>query len=227
MSEWRLRYLVSTSFLGSGFMLWSLFWVNFLGTIYGYIWYWQQLVYTAEKQSPWFLPFVPDSPTASLFFTGAIVYLLIDQNRGRHDAILGQNAGGFRGFVEAFAVVTSIKYGIWAVTMIFAAAAQGDILVWQDWMLTFSHLGMAAEALLYVNLYRYRWPSVAIVACWSLLNDFMDYTFDVYPRLPSVLEDDLSTIQAFTVTLSICSIAAALGMWIAREKRAAKRRKAV
>ncbi|CAG7648830.1 DUF1405 domain-containing protein [Paenibacillus allorhizosphaerae] len=227
MSEWRFRYFFSTPFLGSGFMLWSLFWVNLLGTIYGYIWYWQQLVYTVEEQSPWFLPFVPDSPTASLFFTGAIVYLLLDRRREQHSAISVTGAVGFRGFVEAFAVVTSMKYGIWAVTMIFAAASQGDVLVWQDWMLTFSHLGMAAEALLYLNLYRYRWPSVALVACWAFLNDFMDYTFDVYPRLPRVLEDDLTVIEAYTISLSLISIIVALAMWLIREKRSSVRRKAV
>ena len=45
--------------------MWLLFFVNLLGTIYGYIWYESQLSTTEPK----FLLFVPDSPTASLFFT--------------------------------------------------------------------------------------------------------------------------------------------------------------
>src|SRR5690625_7763832 len=42
-----------------------LFGINFLGTIYGYMWYGNQLARTPAI----FLPFVPDSPTASLFLT--------------------------------------------------------------------------------------------------------------------------------------------------------------
>ncbi len=44
--------------------LWLLLFVNLLGTIYGYIWYLPQLRNTPSQ----FLIFVPDSPTASLFF---------------------------------------------------------------------------------------------------------------------------------------------------------------
>lgn len=145
-------------------MLWSLFWINLLGTIYGYEWYGKQLVYTAEEMSPLYLPFVPDSPTASLFFTLFLVYLLVDNYRSlksRRD----RKRGALRGFVEAFALVTSFKYGIWAVSMIVASAYQGDPLVWQDWMLMGSHLGMAAEALLYFGLYTYSWPSILVVGC--------------------------------------------------------------
>lgn len=48
-------------------IIWLLFIVNFLGTIYGYIWYGNQLEFTAANYPHWLLPFVPDSPTASLF----------------------------------------------------------------------------------------------------------------------------------------------------------------
>jgi hypothetical protein len=80
LSGWSLSYFFSREFLGSRFMLWSLFWINFLGTVYGYEWYWGQLTYTAVEMSPLLLPFVPDSPTASLFFTGVLLYLLRDRN---------------------------------------------------------------------------------------------------------------------------------------------------
>src|SRR5699024_12202860 len=42
-----------------------LFLINLIGTIYGFIWYESQLAITPAI----FLIFVPDSPTASLFFT--------------------------------------------------------------------------------------------------------------------------------------------------------------
>ncbi|MBP1155287.1 MULTISPECIES: DUF1405 domain-containing protein [unclassified Paenibacillus] len=214
MSGWGWSYFFSREFLGSRPMLWMLFWVNFLGTIYGYIWYGNQLKYTVEHMSPLYLPFVPDSPTASLFFTWFLLIMLI----GRKD-VDRKTSSGFRGFVEAFAVITSFKYGIWAVAMIMAGAYQGDLLVWQDWMLTISHLGMAAEALLYYRFYRFRWMAVLIVACWVLLNDAMDYAVGVYPWLPKVLEDDLAQIASFTILLSWASIAVALLLWWLRVRK--------
>lgn len=198
-------------------MLWTLFWVNFLGTIYGYIWYGNQLKYTAETMSPLYLPFVPDSPTASLFFTWFLLILLLGR---AHDKVTDRKpGGGISGFVEAFAVITSFKYGIWAVAMIMAGAYQGDRLVWQDWMLTISHLGMAMEALLYYRFYRFRWMAVLFVACWVLLNDIMDYAAGVYPWLPEVLEDDLTQIASFTMLLSWASIAVALLLWRLRVRK--------
>jgi uncharacterized membrane protein YpjA len=199
-----LFYMVSRSIRNSPLLLWSLFIVNFLGTIYGYIWYGNQIAYTLAELPAWVVFFVPDSPTASLFFTLAVLYLLFERGST-------QGAGGaLRGFIEAFAVVTSIKYGIWAVAMIIFGAAQGDALLWQDWMLVGSHLGMAVEALLFVGFFTYRWTHLALVAVWSLLNDLLDYhIYVVYPWLPSELTDDLRQIEWFTILLSVLSIATA------------------
>ncbi|MFD0680894.1 MULTISPECIES: DUF1405 domain-containing protein [unclassified Paenibacillus] len=204
-----IKTYFSKAFLSSRFMLWSLFWINLLGTIYGYQWYWKQLTYTAETMSAIFLPFVPDSPTASLFFTAAIGFLLMDSYllRGTEPRYKW-----IRGIVEAFAVITSFKYGIWAVSMIWAGVYQGDSVSWQDWMLTISHLGMAAEALLYLRLYTYRPLSIFLVAIWAFLNDYMDYGYGVYPWLPESLEDDLNAVATFTVELSFVSVIVAYVM---------------
>ncbi|MET0960494.1 MAG: DUF1405 domain-containing protein, partial [Psychrobacillus psychrotolerans] len=56
--------------------MWLLFIVNLFGTIYGYYWYKGQLSQTETK----FLLFVPDSPTASLFFTIALFAWLLKKN---------------------------------------------------------------------------------------------------------------------------------------------------
>lgn len=50
--------------LGKRWFLWTLFVVNFLGTIYGFIWYGNQLAVTPA----YLIPFVPDSPTGSGLF---------------------------------------------------------------------------------------------------------------------------------------------------------------
>lgn len=203
MLSMSIRTYVSKAFLSSRFMLWTLFWVNFLGTIYGYQWYWKQLVYTAQTMSPVYLPFVPDSPTASLFFTGVITYLLIDSYKNRSQS---PKRSWFRSLIEALALITSFKYGIWAVSMIWAGVYQGDSVNWQDWMLTLSHLGMAAEAILYMCLYTYRVNAIIVAALWTLWNDYMDYTIGVFPWLPASLEDDIPIVAAFTVQLSFVSV---------------------
>lgn len=157
----------------------------------------------------WLLPFVPDSPTASLFFTFALVFLALERVGSLHH----RSDSWVRSVVEAFAVVTSIKYGVWAVWMIIMAYTQGDAIVWQEYMLIVSHLGMAFEALLYAGYFRYSWRSLAIVAGWTFINDLLDYKIGIYPWLPDVLEDeDLKWIETFTMSLSLLSIALA---WMA------------
>lgn len=167
--------------------LWLLLVVNIAGTIYGYIWYRYQLAETP----PIFLPFVPDSPTASLFF----VFVLLAFLCRRHFPLL-----------EALALVTLVKYGVWAVVM--------NILVWKvtgtldviGWMLMISHGAMAVEGMLYAPFYRFRWPHLAIAAVWTLHNDIIDYVFGMMPRY-SVLEEYTAAIGYFTFWLSIVSIA--------------------
>lgn len=208
-------FLWSRPFLTGNRLLLMLFVVNFAGTVYGYIWYEGQLIHTMQTMPLWYLPFVPDSPTASLFFTLSLLYLLFDnvssQPLQRHSSFL-------RGFIEAFALITSFKYGIWAVAMIALGAAQGDPVVWQDWMLTVSHLGMAAEVLLFARFYTYRKAPIAVVAIWTLWNDYMDYVKGVYPGLPEVLKDDLGRIEVFTIALSFISIAIAVAVQRLRMK---------
>lgn len=137
---WSREFLLSRSFL------WLLFLVNLGGTIYGYIWYEGQLIETFNEHALWQLVFVPDSPTASLFFTVALLYLLFPLQRSYGISRILQYA------IEGLAVVCSVKYGIWAVSMIVAGAWQGGELNWQDYMLMASHLGMAFEALLFSGL---------------------------------------------------------------------------
>lgn len=108
--------------------------VNILGTIYGFIWYGNQL----KETLPIFWPFVPDSPMASLFCL-CFNRFLIKRNWG---------------LIEALAIVTLIKYGIWAVVvngvMIYVKGPIGLI----GYMLMLSHFAMAVQAVLYAPFYR-------------------------------------------------------------------------
>ena len=170
--------------------------VNVFGTIYGYIWYEGQLVETPAK----FLIFVPDSPTASLFFCIAIVGWLL-----------------FKHFklMEALALVTLVKYGLWAVAMNLLVLIETGELGWLGWMLVFSHFMMAVEAVLYLPKYEFTEVHVIIAAIWTLHNDVIDYVFGHMPRY-RVLNEYMDTIGYFTFWLSIACIALA---WFAVKKR--------
>jgi uncharacterized membrane protein YpjA len=191
----------SRDFLMNRSILWLLFIVNALGTVYGYIWYGSQMQYTVEVQSAWQVIFVPDSPTASLFFTLSLLFLLFP--RFVKPGLVGI---AVRSLIEALGVVTSIKYGIWAVTMIMAGGAQGDHLQWEHYMLIVSHLGMAVEAMLFVRYMIFGRFMAFVALVWLLVNDTIDYTYFVFPWLPDVLENDLSAIQSFTMGLSVFSL---------------------
>lgn len=181
-------------------VIWLLFIVNLLGTVYGYMWYGNQLAFTAENYPLWLLPFVPDSPTASLFFTVALLLLLYPPK--------GQAGSLVRQLIEALAVVTSVKYGIWAVSMIAAGGYQGDTVTWKDWMLIISHTGMAVEALIYARFFSFR-RMLPVALLWAFANDMVDYSEGVFPWLPSVLDDDVNAVQYFTMGLTLFSTAAA------------------
>lgn len=197
-------WFLSRAFLMDRRLLWLLFICNGLGTAYGYVWYGEQLRWTLEHHPPWRIVFVPDSPTASLFFTIWLLLVLI--------APSGKGAGYrvFRIAVEALAVLTLVKYGVWAVVMNAAQGLQGDPLDWQNWMLIASHAAMAVEGLLYARFMRFGNLAALLALGWMLLNDAMDYGVGIYPWLPSVLEDDLPAIARFTFSLSVASYLATL-----------------
>ncbi|MED4271568.1 DUF1405 domain-containing protein [Geobacillus stearothermophilus] len=185
--------------LASRPVVWLLLFVNAAGTIYGYYWYRYQLADTP----PVFLPFVPDSPTASLFFLVVLVAWLF-----------GRSAPLF----EALALVTLVKYGIWAVVMNVLVWRVTGTLDWAGWMLIVSHGAMAIEGMLYARFYRFRFLHLMLAAVWTLHNDVIDYVFGMMPRY-SVLADYVNEIGYFTFWLSIASIAAAywLGIRVRRQ----------
>lgn len=173
--------------LGQKWMLLILLMVNVFGTIYGYYWYKDQLAITPTH----FLIFVPDSPTASLFFVFVLLMLLVRKNWP---------------LMEAFAAVTLIKYGVWAVAMNIAAGFAGATLTWENYMLIGSHLGMAVQALLFAPYFRIKAWHLVVVSIWTLHNDVIDYVFLMHPWVSRTLTDNIPQIGYFTFWLSIASI---------------------
>ncbi|MCG7339661.1 DUF1405 domain-containing protein [Staphylococcus sp. ACRSN] len=135
---------------------------NVLGTIYGYIWYGTQLSVTSWQ----FKPFVPDSPTASLFLCIVIIAFLF----GKQFPI-----------VEALAFTTLIKYGIWAVIMNIIMFIQYDRVTVIGCMLILSHGIMAIQALLFYPRMQVTLLGFLISMIWLFNNDIIDYVFMQYP----------------------------------------------
>jgi uncharacterized membrane protein YpjA len=160
--------------------------INILGTIYGYIWYIPQL----EITEPHFMIFVPDSPTASLFFCFVVAAFLMKKNWP---------------LMEAFALVTLFKYGIWAVVMNLLTLAVSGELSWQGYMLIGSHFAMAVQGILYSPYYRVKIWHILAAAVWTLHNDIIDYVFMQYP-IYSHLHLYIREIGYFTFWLSLFSL---------------------
>lgn len=172
--------------LGNKAVMLLLLVINIAGTIYGYIWYKWQLVETPAI----FLPFVPDSPTASLFFVFVLIAFL-----------LGRNWPLF----EALAIVTLIKYGIWAVVMNLLVFQVTGELDWVALMLILSHGAMAIQGVLYAPFYRIKTWHLVVTGIWTLHNDVIDYVFFMLPRY-TILDLYTPQIGYFTFWLSIFSI---------------------
>lgn len=167
----------------------GLFFINLFGTVYGFMWYEHQLATTP----PIFKLFVPDSPTASLFFTVFLFFY-----------IFGKNIP----YVEALAIVTLFKYGVWAVVMNILTLIVAGQLSWEGYMLIFSHAGMAIQGLLYAPFYRIKMRHLVVAGIWTLHNDVIDYVFGMMPRYHR-LDVYMNEIGYFTFWLSILSIAIA------------------
>ena len=160
--------------------------INLFGTIYGYYWYGWQL----EMTPPIFIPFVPDSPTASLFFTVFLLFFLVGRNIP---------------YIEALAITSLFKYGIWAVVMNLLTLYVDGYLHPSGYMLMASHLGMAIQGLLYAPFYKIKLKHLALASIVVLHNDIIDYVFGHMPMYGSLLSYS-NEICYFTFWLSIFTI---------------------
>ncbi|WP_407268685.1 DUF1405 domain-containing protein [Radiobacillus sp. PE A8.2] len=171
--------------------------INVAGTVYGYIWYDVQLDVTPAK----FLIFVPDSPTASLFFSIFLLFFLFGRNIP---------------YIEALAIVTLFKYGIWAVVMNILTLIVDGGLDPTGYMLIASHGAMAIQGLLYAPQYRLKLRHLVFAGMWTLHNDVIDYVYEMMPRYGSLM-NYMDGIGYFTFWLSIASLAIAYLLTIKKD----------
>lgn len=177
----------------------ALFLINLFGTIYGFMWYESQLAITPTI----FLLFVPDSPTASLFFTIFLAFFIFNKNVP---------------YIEALAITSLFKYGIWAVAMnIFTLVVNGSLDP-QAYMLIASHAAMAIQGLLYAPNYAIKLRHLVIASIWILHNDIIDYVFHMMP-IYSSLTLYSKEIGYFTFWLSIITIIVTYKLTIEQTKK--------
>lgn len=191
-----LRWIYSL--LGNRSVLVLLLVVNFFGTAYGYYWYKGQLAETPAN----FLAFVPDSPTASLFFLFVLIAFL-----------LGKNWPLF----EALAIVTLFKYGIWAVVMNFLVFIVSGELDGIGLMLMLSHGAMAIQGALYAPFYRFKLWHLVVTGIWTLHNDVIDYVFFMMPSY-HMLDQYMPQIGYFTFWLSVLSLGVAYYLVLRKQR---------
>ncbi len=107
--------------------------------------------------------------------------------------------------MEALAIVTLFKYGIWAVIMNLLVLNVTGNLHWSGYMLMASHLAMAVEGILYAPYYRFKLSHLVIAAIVALHNEIIDYVFMMMPNYQQ-LDLYRNEIGYFTFWLSILSI---------------------
>ncbi|WP_141190547.1 DUF1405 domain-containing protein [Terrilactibacillus laevilacticus] len=160
--------------------------INGLGTVYGFWWYKFQLKDTPYK----YLIFVPDSPMATLFFCIAILFILFHRR-----SLL----------FEGLAMVSLVKYGLWAVGMNAVSAHFGYPIQTTEIMLMISHGFMAIEGVLFAKFFNFKKWQFALASLWLFHNDFIDYIFGMAPWYP-YLKENMKIIGYCTFWLSVISL---------------------
>lgn len=174
--------------------------INALGSLYGYYWYHHQLAGTPVYS--W--PFVPDSPLSTTLFALAL-----------WGHLRGMNSSLFK----AVACTASIKYGLWAVVLISHFWYTGGQVTATETMLWLSHLGMAAQGLIFLRRVRLAGPVVIITASWMALNDFVDYAYGLHPYLFAAGQLGVAAVSAMGLTLLLAMAMVWLGRAAGSESR--------
>ncbi len=166
---------------------WALLTVNFLGSLYGFYWYWPQLSQTPPVR--WFI--VPDSPGATFLFTIWLGLLLAGADWRRPGMQL----------LGAVAFVSNMKYGLWTAIVLPQAGIKYG---WEFEFvhLTLSHLAMWAQGMLFARHYRPGPTAAALALVWMIVQDAVDYRlWMTHPTLPYQAEFGFARGVAGTLSL--------------------------
>ncbi|MGI6485349.1 MAG: DUF1405 domain-containing protein [Tepidanaerobacteraceae bacterium] len=172
------------SFLKTPKVIFILFLVNLLGSIYGFYWYRDQLA-----QTPAFLwPFVPDSPTATALFTIVLLLYIVKAPKTLFTLI---------------SCAWLIKYGIWAGIINTHFLIIGGDYTFTNFHLTISHLGMAAEGIVFSHGLSISKSHGILLLTLLAISDIIDYTLNVHPWLFDASQYYVALISAVLLTVII------------------------
>ena len=161
-----------------------LLFVNLAGSAYGYWWYHRQLAETPLLA--W--PLVPDSPFSTTLFAAALAACL---------------AGARFTALAVVACAANVKYGLWAVAVIGHYWWLGGDIAPVEVMLWLSHLGMAAQGVLFWRPLSYSLPAVWAAAGWMLANDLADYLWGLHPYLFAPGQERVAAAAAWALSLAV------------------------
>ncbi len=173
--------------------------INLLGAGYGYYWYHEQLAATPVL----FWLFVSDSPLSATLF--ALALLL----RGNSPLKL---------LFQVIAFTAVIKYGLWAIAIITHYWALYGNVGYIEIMLWVSHLGMAAEGIIFLKTLRFERVIGYIAGLWMLINDIMDYAARLHPYLFAAGQERVALLTALLLTVGITC-----GLVMRRQRKSVKR----
>lgn len=196
-----------------------LFWVNFLGALYGFWWYRDQLIATPARL--WLV--VPDSPAATLLFAAFLGALLAGAvpeagtagPRPAPGAVPGTRAPvrlvGWVGLLGALAFLTNMKYGMWTAIVLPQHGFWSGRWSFDHVHLTLSHLGMWLQGFLFLRRFR-PGPAAALAAwAWVFFQDYVDYwPWHTHSTLPA---EELHGSVAW-IALSLSAVWGGLLVWL-------------
>ena len=136
--------------------------INLAGTAFGFWFYRHQFAETPAVM----LPFVPDSPAATLFVALALALWAL----GRPSE-----------YVTVLAFFGNLILGLWTplVLVVFSDASVAQSGPAMHTFMIVSHLGMVVQALVLHRIAAFRLRAIAVATAWYTLNLTVDYFYPV------------------------------------------------
>jgi uncharacterized membrane protein YpjA len=181
-------------------VVWLVVVVNVGSALAGFIYWYGPSIGAA----PWYYwLFVPDSPLAVTFVSGA----LVAYHYGKRWDLLGLLASG-----------TCVKYGLWTIFVWFTNYLWGGSHNLEAVTMSLTHLIMVVEGLVILPFLRFRPTPLAVASLFLIANDVVDYTSTRSPRVP--FPDRIGTIAAFTIaTTAIIVLSWIVMAWVGARAR--------
>ena len=153
--------------------------INIIGFFLGLLFYLPQL---SENPQVWQIPFIIDCPLYALLFAIVIVLRVVGMENKE---------------LKLITSVGCMKYGIWTLFALAYFGFPGKFSI----PLFIAHIGLFLEGLFLIGRAEVEKMDFILLLAWFLLNDFLDYGYNLHPPLPSV--DIFVEAFAYFLTFSL------------------------